>query len=162
MLDEAEFRQILDTTRDYFEGEGDIIVTHAPGRLDVMGGIADYSGSLVLQLPLEVATTAIVQPSTERTIELMSLRPRSGRAAHYSVALDALLEGALRDPEKLRARVTARRDDKWAAYGLGVVHACLVRQGAEARASAGGFRMLILSDVPEGKGVSSSAALEVA
>jgi galactokinase len=42
------------------------------------------------------------------------------------------------------------------------VHACLVRRGEEARASAGGFRMLILSDVPEGKGVSSSAALEVA
>jgi len=25
-------------------------VTRAPGRLDVMGGIADYSGSLVLQV----------------------------------------------------------------------------------------------------------------
>ncbi|MBW8769204.1 MAG: GHMP kinase [Gemmatimonadetes bacterium] len=148
--------------RDFLRGDEPLFVARAPGRLDVMGGIADYSGSLVLQLPLEVATTAIVQPSTERTIELMSLRPRSGRAAHYSVALDALLEGALRDPEKLRARVTARRDDKWAAYVLGVVHACLVRPGAEARASAGGFRMLILSDVPEGKGVSSSAALEVA
>jgi len=150
------------TVRDFLRGREPLFIARAPGRLDVMGGIADYSGSLVLQLPLEVATTAIVQPTVERTIELLSLRPRSGRAAHYSVALDALLEGALRDPEKLRARVTARRDDKWAAYVLGVVHACLVRQGAEARASAGGFRMLILSDVPEGKGVSSSAALEVA
>lgn len=26
----------------------DIVVARAPGRLDVMGGIADYSGSLVL------------------------------------------------------------------------------------------------------------------
>lgn len=25
-------------------------MTRAPGRLDVMGGIADYSGSLVLQV----------------------------------------------------------------------------------------------------------------
>lgn len=26
-------------------------MARAPGRLDVMGGIADYSGSLVLQVP---------------------------------------------------------------------------------------------------------------
>ena len=28
----------------------EIFVARAPGRLDVMGGIADYSGSLVLQV----------------------------------------------------------------------------------------------------------------
>ncbi|KAG0479556.1 hypothetical protein HPP92_010414, partial [Vanilla planifolia] len=32
-----------------FNWEEDIFVARAPGRLDVMGGIADYSGSLVLQ-----------------------------------------------------------------------------------------------------------------
>jgi galactokinase len=29
-------------------------VARAPGRLDVMGGIADYSGSLVLQVTFKV------------------------------------------------------------------------------------------------------------
>jgi hypothetical protein len=38
-------------------------VARAPGRLDVMGGIADYSGSLVLQLPLDVSALALVQPA---------------------------------------------------------------------------------------------------
>lgn len=33
-------------------GQEPVWITRAPGRLDVMGGIADYSGSLVLQLPL--------------------------------------------------------------------------------------------------------------
>ena len=33
---------------DTFDPGRDVIVTRAPGRLDVMGGIADYSGSLVL------------------------------------------------------------------------------------------------------------------
>ena len=28
----------------------------APGRLDVMGGIADYSGALVLQMPIAQQT----------------------------------------------------------------------------------------------------------
>ena len=40
-------------------------VARAPGRLDVMGGIADYSGSLVLQLPLDVSALALVQPRTD-------------------------------------------------------------------------------------------------
>jgi L-arabinokinase len=145
-----------------FAGDARSYIARAPGRLDVMGGIADYSGSLVLQLPLEVATSVVVQPSDERTIELASLRSRTGKTARFSMPLDALLEGPLRDPARLREHVTARREDRWAAYVLGVVHACLVRGGNEARASVGGFRMLILSDVPEGKGVSSSAALEVA
>ena len=34
-----------------FDWSSDIFVARAPGRLDVMGGIADYSGSLVLQVP---------------------------------------------------------------------------------------------------------------
>ena len=36
-------------------------MARAPGRLDVMGGIADYSGSLVLQLPLAQAAHVAVQ-----------------------------------------------------------------------------------------------------
>ena len=36
-------------------------VARAPGRLDVMGGIADYSGALVLQLPLARSTYVILQ-----------------------------------------------------------------------------------------------------
>ena len=38
-----------------------VFVARAPGRLDVMGGIADYSGSLVLQLPLAEACHVAVQ-----------------------------------------------------------------------------------------------------
>jgi L-arabinokinase len=33
-----------------FNWEKELYVARAPGRLDVMGGIADYSGSLVLQV----------------------------------------------------------------------------------------------------------------
>lgn len=33
-----------------FRWDDEVVVTRAPGRLDVMGGIADYSGSLVLQV----------------------------------------------------------------------------------------------------------------
>ena len=36
-------------------------MARAPGRLDVMGGIADYSGSLVLQMPLSQACHVAAQ-----------------------------------------------------------------------------------------------------
>ena len=146
--------------RDFFDDAAPLHVARAPGRLDVMGGIADYSGSLVLQLPLACATTAVIQPTSERTIALVSLRARG--AARFGIGLDELLEGPLRDPERLRSVLTRSPRDRWAAYVLGVVHACLVRGGNESRATAGGFRLLVHSEVPEGKGVSSSAALEVA
>ena len=46
---------------NFGDGARDIVVARAPGRLDVMGGIADYSGSLVLQLPVAEACFAAMQ-----------------------------------------------------------------------------------------------------
>jgi L-arabinokinase len=132
----------------------------APGRLDVMGGIADYSGSLVLQLPLAVATTAVLWPIDEPEISLLSVHP-SRRPRRFSMQLDALMNGALREPSALATWFASYEDDRWASYVIGVAHACLVRRDAEDVVRRGGFRMLIETAVPEGKGVSSSAALEV-
>ena len=44
-----------------FEAGEPIAVARAPGRLDVMGGIADYSGSLVLEMPIREATLVAAQ-----------------------------------------------------------------------------------------------------
>jgi L-arabinokinase len=41
--------------------DDELLVTRAPGRLDVMGGIADYSGSLVLQMPIAEACHVALQ-----------------------------------------------------------------------------------------------------
>jgi L-arabinokinase len=146
--------------RDLFDADAPLFVARAPGRLDVMGGIADYSGSLVLELPLACATTAIVQPRRDATIELVSLR--AGAVDRVSLPLGDLVSGALRDTETLAAWFAERPHDRWASYVVGVVHACIARGVAPVATDGGGFRMLIESDVPEGKGVSSSAALEVA
>ena len=52
-----------------FDPGRDVIVTRAPGRLDVMGGIADYSGSLVLEMPIAEATIAAIQTNSSSTID---------------------------------------------------------------------------------------------
>ena len=47
--------------KDFFSTDGSIISATAPGRMDVMGGIADYSGSLLLQMPIKQTTTVTIQ-----------------------------------------------------------------------------------------------------
>jgi L-arabinokinase len=70
--------------------------------------------------------------------------------------------GELRDPGALAAWFAEPGDDRWAAYVVGAVYRCLTLRGGRANDVPHGLKLLILSDVPEGKGVSSSAALEVA
>ena len=56
-----------------FADDRDIIVARAPGRLDVMGGIADYSGSLVLEWPLADATFVALQRDPNPTLTIVSV-----------------------------------------------------------------------------------------
>src|SRR5215218_597785 len=69
----------------FVDGDATLYVARAPGRLDVMGGIADYSGSLVLQLPLAVAATALLQSRDEPVIEIVSLR--GGTPARFQMPM---------------------------------------------------------------------------
>ncbi|HEY7699862.1 MAG TPA: galactokinase family protein, partial [Vicinamibacteria bacterium] len=48
------------------------VIARAPGRLDVMGGIADYSGSLVLELPIREETRVALQPEASLSLTLAS------------------------------------------------------------------------------------------
>src|SRR6266852_3800712 len=59
--------------RGFFDRESDIVVARAPGRLDVMGGIADYSGSLVLEMPIREATFVALQRDPARWLRIVSL-----------------------------------------------------------------------------------------
>jgi L-arabinokinase len=134
-----------------------MMIARAPGRLDVMGGIADYSGSLVLEMPLACATFAIAQAHDARQLDILSFR--AGRPFRFAIAIDDIVSGPLATAEALAEWFSAHPEDRWAAYVAGAVHRCLTLTGVSA---AHGLRLLLTSDVPEGKGVSSSAALEVA
>ena len=147
--------------RDLFDPAAELIVTRAPGRMDVMGGIADYSGSLVLQLPLREATHAALQRTPERTVRIVSLgADANDRSAAFEMPLDSF-EASGKPISYDEARAMFQRDPhtQWAAYVAGAFLVLMRQRGAR---FAEGARMLIASDVPEGKGVSSSAAIEVA
>lgn len=147
---------------DFFVPAGEVFVTRAPGRLDLMGGIADYSGSLVLQLPIAAAAHAAVQLRAERWLLFVSLPQSDAESARmFEMPLAALYDGAGRPLEYAEAARYFRRESwqQWAAYAAGAFVVLARERGCRFEQGA---RILIRSDVPEGKGVSSSAALEVA
>lgn len=136
------------------------MVARAPGRLDVMGGIADYSGSLVLQLPIAEATFAAAQRTGDGFVQVASLADGTDQPPR-TLSLSCAEFGELAAAQYSLAGTRFRRkpEDAWAAYVVGAI-LVLAR---ERRLDVGdGLRVLVRSHVPEAKGVSSSAALEVA
>lgn len=149
-----------DRIRAFLSPQKPTHIGRAPGRLDVMGGIADYSGGLVLEMPLDRATFAFVQRPPSMQCEIATRR--DGAWQFFAIELTRLLSRDLRDPASLADWFAKGNPaDAWAAYVVGVVQLCAERADVTALVR-GGFRILIDSSVPEGKGVSSSAALEVA
>ena len=69
------------------EDTAPVFIARAPGRLDVMGGIADYSGALVLQWPIHEATRVAVRPWPEGRIAITS-RGHGGAERRCDVPLD--------------------------------------------------------------------------
>ena len=147
--------------QDFFDPAGEVFVARAPGRLDLMGGIADYSGSLVLQLPIGSAAHAAVQLTEWEWMTVVSLpQTDAGSARMFEMSLADLYDDAGRPVEYAdAARYFKKGGHDWAAYVAGVFFVLMRERGHRFERGA---RILIRSEVPEGKGVSSSAALEVA
>lgn len=168
MIESAQLR-ILERARTFlneehhrtlFDGARGAVLARAPGRLDVMGGIADYSGSLVLQMPIAEATWVLLARSSKPTISVASAGEDLGASVrHYEIGLEELKTGVLRDYASARRYFNENAEHRWAAYILGSL---LVLAKREPQVLQSGLSLLVFSAVPEGKGVSSSAALEVA
>ncbi len=76
--------------RTLFNPQSEITIARAPGRLDVMGGIADYSGSLVLELPIAEATLAALQKDDARRLKIVSILEGETRILSFAMPLAAL------------------------------------------------------------------------
>ncbi|MFO0910158.1 MAG: galactokinase family protein [Isosphaeraceae bacterium] len=149
------------TFAGFFSSRSPIAIGRAPGRLDVMGGIADYSGSLVLQLPIREATFAAAQVAEEGDgLWIRSLPQRPGEPTReLRIPSDELQRLCQAPYEASRAFFAGDPESHWASYVAGVVIVLAHERGV---APPPGLRILLQSTVPEAKGVSSSAAIEVA
>ncbi|HEY0765910.1 MAG TPA: galactokinase family protein [Pyrinomonadaceae bacterium] len=158
LRDVIEFIKTLPEFESLFEPQTEITIARAPGRLDVMGGIADYSGSLVLELPIAEATLVALQKEDARQLRIVSV------LGDKTLSLDMPLSDLERDGKPIeyadaQQYFKSDRSRHWAAYVAGVFLVLSRERGVHFDRGA---RLLISSRVPEGKGVSSSAALEVA
>jgi L-arabinokinase len=132
-----------------------IHVGRAPGRLDIMGGNDDYTGGLVFEATIREATWAAVALRDDERIALYNSQMADhGWRDRVEFGFDELTS-------EQHIREIVNRDSKirWTAYVIGIFYflrrhyADLVLKGAD---------VYIRSDVPLNKGVSSSAAVEVA
>ncbi len=143
-----------------FDLAAPVVLARAPGRLDVMGGFADYSGSLTLELPIREAAFVAVQRRREPWVTIVSSALGASESPLRSARFPlAELREHTRSYAAARAYLQRSAGGAWAAYVAGALAALQAELGVELD---GGLSMLVASSVPEGKGVSSSAALEVA
>jgi L-arabinokinase len=136
----------------------------APGRLDVLGGVADYSGALVLQTPIRATTRVTITPRAASGLELHSASEGRVTVPMPEVSLwqghdTGPQRGADKGSVLFRTWLDGHRVQRWARYPLGCF---LLFCGAMEWQPADGLHFQIASDVPVSMGVSSSAALEVA
>ena len=145
---------------DFFEAGKTIYHASAPGRLDVMGGIADYSGSLVLQMPIEQCADAWLALRDDGCIRVRSASVEAlGLQAEVNLELNQFYDdGKPLDYAECCKMFSCIKGGEWSAYAIGCVLVLIKEKGIEIP----GVDILIQSDVPIGKGVSSSAAIEVA
>ena len=123
-----------------------------------MGGIADYSGSLVLELPLALATFVAAQAIPESVFVIFSPGVEAGGdepLVRWPLsALAAVAKG-----EAVPLEIAKTPGQSWVSYAAGV---WLLLHRAYRLPLDQGVRLLVHSQLSAGKGVSSSAALEVA
>ena len=113
------------------------ISAHAPGRVNLIGEHTDYSGGLVLPTAIDLGVTVVGDPGGD----------------------EIALRSETQDGE---VRLPATGEGETPQAGWGRYVAAVVAELAEWGRSPVGFNGAIVSDLPEGAGLSSSAALLVA
>ena len=123
--------------RDVFGRDPDVAAA-APGRVNLIGEHTDYNGGYVLPTTLPQKTQVLAARRDDRTVRAYSAEVSGPRLISFELGSES-------------------RAHSWIDYLQGVTWAL-----AEQDAHIHGVDMFVTSTVPIGKGLSSSASLEVA
>jgi galactokinase len=129
---------MTETFQQLFGSVEGIRTFRAPGRVNLIGEHTDYNLGFVLPVALDLATTVAMAPSRDGTVRFYSQQRQEMR--QFQVEEIASLAPA----------------HDWSDYPIGVARE-LILAGFPIQPC----NLLISSTVPEGSGLSSSAALEV-
>jgi len=130
--------QELKTTFETAYGKAAEAVYFSPGRVNLIGEHTDYNGGSVFPCALSFGTYLLLAKNDKKVISFKSLN----QPEIISLSFDQL---------------TTPLDKSWVNYPLGVISQ-FVKRGI---AIMQGYDLLIWGNVPNGAGLSSSAALEV-
>lgn len=112
----------------------------SPGRVNLIGEHTDYNGGYVFPCALSFGTYLLLAKNNDKVMRFKSLNVPDT----FVLSLDQL--------------TTPLEKNAWANYPLGCI-AQYVKRGVKLES---GYDMLFWGDVPNGAGLSSSAAIEVA
>lgn len=132
-----------------------IHVSRAPGRLDIMGGNDDYTGGLVFEATIKEATWAAVQLRDDDLIVFHN--PQMAERGWKEIVSFHMAD--LTSEDRTRELSTASEDIRWTTYVIGCFYYLLAKFPQHVFSGANVF---LHTEVPLNKGVSSSAAVEVA
>ena len=133
-----ELQQLKSTFTEYFGGDiSSAKYYFSPGRINLIGEHIDYNGGVVFPAALTIGITAIVRSRADSLIRMRSL----------NVSGEVVL-----DCTKPFTNIAC---DGWGNYPKGVAH-LLRAQGIALK----GCDVLFSSTIPDGAGLSSSAAIE--
>ena len=139
---------------------GEIWIARVPARLDVMGGIADYSGANVCEAVLGRGVLIGLQARTDRTLRIRTMHAGlKALPVETRLPLDCFKSGdGLAGYAEIRALCQANPLANWAAYIVGSIFTLLKEEPVT---MPYGFNLLLLSAVPMNVGIGSSAAVEI-
>ncbi len=144
-------------------GDGDAIITRAPGRVNIMGRHVDHQGGHGNMIAIDRDVYQIVGPRDDRQVHLRSLEPH--QFADRTFTIDDLLVGYdggdwldFVNGESVREQVAAAHGD-WSQY----VKAPIARLQAKfTDRQFRGMNILAAGTIPIAAGLSSSSAVVVA
>jgi len=122
-----------------FGGETPKVIARAPGRVNLIGEHTDYNDGYVFPMALDFQ---ILTAARQRRDQLVRI---------HSVDFQSTVEFSLDEP------IRSDLDNRWSNYPRGVL-ALLI----ESDIKPAGMDLVFRGDIPQGSGLSSSAALEVA
>ncbi|MGN6725200.1 MAG: GHMP family kinase ATP-binding protein [Tepidisphaeraceae bacterium] len=139
-----------------FAADRPVRISRAPGRLDVMGGIIDTTGGLCCSATLDRATAVALQGREDRVVQIFSFNLFD---AHRPFTLMVPLEGLAHSSIDQLRHGFAEEGRHWSA----VIAGCLAVLHEErlldlTDPAVRGVNLAVLTDVPAGAGVGSSAA----
>lgn len=139
---------------------GEIWATRVPARLDVMGGIADYSGANVCEAVLGRGVLMGLQARTDRTLRIRTMQAGiKALPIETRLPLDCFKSGeTLASYADVRAFCQANPLANWASYIVGSIFTLLKEEPVKLPY---GFNLLLLSAIPMNVGIGSSAAVEI-